>query len=97
MKWISISLRSWICLLTYPRNTQTPKNINSFTVYLTLHHTFQGFQTKYHCDRHLKVCKERNGKDAYMSLEEFAKLDSTCDVVPLKKVSDDHDIMAFKT
>ncbi|WAR08603.1 PRDM4-like protein, partial [Mya arenaria] len=54
---------------------------------------FKGFQTKYHRDRHLNVCKEKNGKEpSYMSLEEFAKLDSTCDAVPLKKVSDDHEI-----
>ncbi|KAL4233189.1 hypothetical protein ACF0H5_007873 [Mactra antiquata] len=55
---------------------------------------FKSFQTKYHRDRHLKICKEKNGKESsYMSLEEVARLDSTCDdVVPLQKVSEDHEI-----
>lgn len=54
---------------------------------------FKGFSTKYHCDRHLKTCKEKNGKESsYMSLEEVARLDSTCDAVPLKKVSVDHEV-----
>ena len=45
---------------------------------------FKGFHTKYHRDRHLKICKEKNGKEsAYMSLEEVANLDNTCDAVPL--------------
>ncbi|XP_045197714.2 uncharacterized protein LOC123552262 [Mercenaria mercenaria] len=53
---------------------------------------FKGFQTKYHRDRHLKICKEKNGKESsYMSLEEVAKLDND-DVVPLQKVSEDHEI-----
>ena len=45
---------------------------------------FKGFHTKYHRDRHLKICKEKGGKEStYMSLEEVANLDNTCDAVPL--------------
>lgn len=52
---------------------------------------FKGFQTKYHRDRHLKICKEKNGKEpSYMSLEEVAKLDNTFDVASIRKVSEDY-------
>ena len=45
---------------------------------------FKGFHTKYHRDRHLKICKEKSEKEStYMSLEEVANLDNTCDAVPL--------------
>ena len=56
---------------------------------------FKGFQTKYHRDRHLKICKENYEKEpSYMSLAEVVKLDSTFDVASIPKVSEDYDEMS---
>ena len=61
---------------------------------------FKEFRTKYHRDRHSKICKEKGGKEAnYMSLEEVAKFDSTSDGVPLNSLPPDTTLQPaiFKT